>query len=65
MSAPGVGNQGSVLVTPLLTSGIVLEQPWLQFDWDNDGNHDNDPSATATFGIYKGNDSTIYLRELY
>ena len=65
MSAPGLGNQGSVLVTPLLMSGVLLEQPWLQFDWDGDGNHDNDPTATATFGIYSGNDSTIYLRELY
>lgn len=65
MSAPGLGNQGSVTVTPLLMSGILLEQPWLQFDWDSDGNHDNDPTATATFGIFRGNDSTIYLRELY
>jgi len=65
MSAPGIGNQGSVVVTPLLMSGILPEQPWLQFDWDNDSNHDNDPTATATFGIYRGNDSTIYLRELY
>jgi len=65
LSAPDAGNQGSVLITPLLESGIVLEQPWLQFDWDGDGNHDNDPSGTATFGIYHGDDSTIYLRELY
>jgi len=65
LSAPGVGNDGSVIVTPLLNSAISLVQPWLQFDWDGDGNHDNDPTATATFGIYRGNDSTIYLRELY
>jgi len=38
---------------------------WLDFDWDNDGNHDNNPVGTATFGIYRGNDSSIYLRELY
>jgi len=65
LSAPDAGNQGSVLITPLLESGIALEQPWLQFDWDGDGNHDNDPTGTATFGIYQGNDSTIYLKELY
>jgi len=65
LSAPGIGNQGSVVITPLLESGILLEQPWLQFDWDNDGNHNNDPTASATFGIFRGNDSTIYLRELY
>ena len=65
LSAPGVGNQGSVVITPLLNNGISNIQPWLQFDWDNDGNHDNDPTATATFGVFQGNDSTIYLRELY
>ena len=65
LSAPGGGNDGSVIVSPLLNSTIPLVQPWLQFDWDGDGNHDNDPTATATFGIYHGNDSTIYLRELY
>jgi len=65
LSAPGLGNQGSVLITPLLMSGILLEQPWLKYDWDGDSIHDDDPTATATFGIYRGNDSTIYLRELY
>ena len=66
LTAPGIGNDGSVNIDVLLTNaGIPLVQPWLQFDWDGDGNHDNDPTATATFGIYRGNDSTIYLRELY
>ena len=68
LSAPGVGNDGSVVVSPLLNNSDIMPpvlQPWLQFDWDGDGTHDNDPTATATFGIYRGNDSTIYLRELY
>jgi len=65
LSAPGLGNQGSVVITPLLMDGVLAEQAWLQFDWDNDGSHDNNPTATATFGIFRGNDSTIYLRELY
>ena len=58
LSAPGVGNDGSV--------DISLDVPaYLEYDWNGDGNHDDDPTATATFGIYRGNNSTIYLRELY
>lgn len=38
---------------------------WLQFDWNNDGNHDNDPTAHITFGIYSGSDQQIYIREIY
>ena len=39
-------------------------QPWLQFDWDNDGVYDDSPvDKRATFGIYKGSEHIIYLRE--
>ncbi|MEA3466457.1 MAG: DUF6701 domain-containing protein, partial [Thermodesulfobacteriota bacterium] len=42
---------------------------WLQYDWDNEDNDDDpltgqdNPTARATFGIYKGSESIIYLRE--
>lgn len=36
---------------------------WLQYDWDNDTNHDNDPFARATWGIFAGPDEFIYIRE--
>jgi MSHA biogenesis protein MshQ len=38
---------------------------WLQFDWDNDGSHDNDPAGHYTFGIFSGSDQQIYIREIY
>jgi MSHA biogenesis protein MshQ len=39
--------------------------PWLRYDWDGDGLHDNDPQGRATFGIYKSRPSLIYRRETY
>jgi MSHA biogenesis protein MshQ len=36
---------------------------WLQFNWKGTGN--TNPTARATFGIYKGNNKFIYIRELY
>jgi MSHA biogenesis protein MshQ len=60
LSKPGAGNDGSVdLHYDLSGAGI----PWLQYDWDNDGTHDDNPTARATFGIYKGNKHIIYIRE--
>ncbi len=37
--------------------------PWLQYDWDSDSVFDDNPEARVTFGIYKGNEHIIYLRE--
>lgn len=36
---------------------------WLLWDWDGDGQADNPPSATLTYGVYRGNDNIIYKRE--
>jgi MSHA biogenesis protein MshQ len=61
LSAPGVGSDGAyVITTDVSTSG----EPWLQYDWDGDGTNEN-PSATATLGIYKGNDVQIYIQQTY
>lgn len=35
---------------------------WLEFDWDGDGTEEN-PSAVANFGYYRGNDRVIYWLE--
>ena len=59
---PPGGNTGDVAITLDLTS---IGYPWLQFDWDGDTTHDEDPTAQATFGIYKGNDVNIYKSQTY
>jgi len=33
------------------------------FDWDGDGNHDNHPTARASFGVFYGARQIIYVRE--
>ena len=59
-SAPGAGNTGYIDI-----SGNFAGLPWLRFDWDHDGVHDNSAAARATFGVYKGNNQQIYFREVY
>ena len=54
LSAPGIGNEGSVLVEFAVPS-------WLQFDWSGSG--DEDPSARATFGRFRGHDRVMIWRE--
>jgi len=55
LSAPLAGNTGDV--------GVTFTVPdWLQGDYDDEGTLEN-PSALATFGVYRGNDRIIYWRE--
>ena len=58
LSAPGTGNVGTV--------DLDFEvDDWLKYDWDNDNTTaDTNPTATATFGQYRGNDRVIYWREV-
>lgn len=53
---PGAGNTGSVIT-------IVTAPAWLQYDWDSAAAGDENPSGTATFGRYRGNDRVIYWLE--
>ena len=58
LEATGSGNQGQI--------GVSYDSyNWLKFDWDNNGLHDNNPNATATFGVYRGNDRIISWREVH
>ena len=58
LRAPGAGNDGSVDVSADLSA-----IPWLRHDWTGGG--PADPTGRATFGLYRGNDRQIYIRELY
>ena len=63
LSPPDPSKQGAV------TLGFNVPE-WLQYDWDNadnnfDGPYVGNPSATATFGLYRGNDRIIYWREVF
>jgi len=60
-TAPGAGNTGNFQVDVSLSA-----YPWLRFDWDDDGSFDDIslPSATFTFGSYRGHDRIIYWREV-
>jgi len=51
LSKPGTGKNGSVDIT-------LTVPAWLQYGGLN-------PMARATFGVYKGNNEFIYLREAY
>ncbi|MGZ5050801.1 MAG: DUF6701 domain-containing protein [Methylobacter sp.] len=54
--APGTGNTGALDITAAVPD-------YLKFNWKGAGNEN--PTARATFGIYKGNSKFIYIRELY
>lgn len=56
-SAPGAGNTGSVDIRGALATAY----PWLLYDWDGNGAHDNEPRSRLTFGIYKGSSKKIYV----
>ncbi|MBZ0132177.1 MAG: LamG domain-containing protein [Rhodocyclaceae bacterium] len=65
LTAPGVGNQGSVDVTINLGTRLWLRGRWNDaVDTDADANtmYDDDAVARATFGIYR--DRLIYRREV-
>jgi len=58
LKAPGANNTGDI--------GVSLISPlWLQYDWDGNGTHDNNPKGTASFGLYRGDDRVIYWREIF
>ena len=60
--SPGAGNDGYVDTRTDLNLSAEL---WLRFDWDLDGEFDNDPFARANFGIFEGDPVQIYIQQIY
>jgi hypothetical protein len=62
LTAPGAGKQGSIEVEYTIYD-------WLKYDWDWNGvvakDYVQNPTATATFGLFRGNDRIIYQREVF
>ncbi|MEW6981171.1 DUF6701 domain-containing protein [Colwelliaceae bacterium 6471] len=63
LTAPGANNRGAL--------GVSYNTPsWLKYDWNDidelsDGViYDDNPTAVATFGLFRGNDRIIYWREV-
>jgi len=67
-TGPGEGKTGVIQFTLDLSSLTGSGQYWLLYDWDDldgmsNGPYDTNPSAQATFGIYRGSRNFIYIRE--
>jgi MSHA biogenesis protein MshQ len=80
LAAPGNGNDGSVTLSANLgpapsgttctvvggpaTPATAADRAYLQGNWSG-AVHDDDPSARATFGAFKGAGEVIFMRENY
>jgi MSHA biogenesis protein MshQ len=58
LAAPGAPHQGQI--------GVTYEiYDWLKYDWNDDGAYDDNPSAVASFGQFRGNDRIISWKEVF
>src|SRR5690606_36365991 len=65
-TAPGAPRPSNSQTFPVFVN--LDEIPWLRFDWNQDGDHNNDtelPPANIGFGQYRGHDRIIYWREVF
>ncbi|WP_220460822.1 MULTISPECIES: DUF6701 domain-containing protein [unclassified Colwellia] len=58
LAAPGAPHQGQIRV-----SYDALD--WLKYDWNLNGEYEDDPSAVASFGQFRGNDRIISWKEVF
>ncbi len=57
LQAPGEGNTGAVQVD-------YVSFDWLKYNWSGTASVTENPSAIATFGVFRGNDRIINWREV-
>ena len=53
------GNQAGSIVSTLPVNSA------LQFDWNDDGVYNNNPSSEASFGLFDSDNGQVYLKEIY
>jgi hypothetical protein len=62
LTAPGAGNQGTINIEYDIYS-------WLKYDWNWNGvdtkSFDENPTAKAAFGLFRGNDRIIHQGEVF
>jgi MSHA biogenesis protein MshQ len=62
LMAPGASNRGTIDIEYDIYS-------WLKYDWNWNGvdtkTLGENPTASATFGLFRGNDRIIYQREVF
>ena len=58
LAAPGAGANGALTVT-------AVAPAWLQYLWNTSAGVNSSPSGMATFGVFPGETSRIYQREVY
>jgi hypothetical protein len=56
ITAPNNGNHDVIRISPNLDK-------WLRYDWSNSGDFNEDPLATATFGVFNGHRYNIYMEQ--
>ena len=77
LTAPGNGNDGSVDLSPNLNTAsgntcastsmaaTASSRTYLQYNWDGGASFDKNPSAKATFGVYRNAGQVIHYQENY
>ena len=69
ISGSNIGHGEAYTLTPTTSEAGSLDyeltvSTWLKNDWDSNGSYAENPKATATFGLYRGNDRIINWREI-
>ena len=76
LTKPGANNQGSVDLTvnlgatasgntcaPATAAATTANRPYLRGQWSGSVNYDQNPGGRASFGVYRGNDEVVFVRE--